>query len=62
MPTGRMFTVGRDAHFSGVRKTLECADDKEAVEKRRNLRRVSILEIWDDARTVVRLPGSLSLK
>ena len=33
MPTGRMFTVGRDAHFSGVRKTLECADDKEAVEK-----------------------------
>ena len=33
MPTGRMFTVGRDAHFSGVRKTLECADNKEAVEK-----------------------------
>jgi len=33
MPTGRIFTVGRDAHFSGVRKTLECTDDKEAVEK-----------------------------
>jgi hypothetical protein len=70
MPTGRIFTVGRDTH-----KTLECADDKEAVKKAtqltngldsrdlgRNLRTGSIREIWDDARRVVRLPGSLSLK
>jgi hypothetical protein len=49
-----MFTVGRDAHFSGVRKTLECADDKEAVEK--------ATQLTNDARRVVRLPGSLSLK
>ena len=59
MPTGRMFTVGRDAHFSGVR----CADDKEAVEKATQLTKGFDPErIWDDARRVVRLPGSLSLK
>ena len=59
MPTGRIFTVGRDAHFSGVRKTLECADDKEAVEKATQLTNGLDLKIWDDARVVVRLPGSL---
>ena len=60
MPTGRIFTVGRDAHFSGVRKTLECADDKEAVEKATQLTNgLEFREIWDDARAVVRLPGSL---
>jgi hypothetical protein len=59
MPTGRIFTVGRDAHFSGVRKTLECADDKEAVEKATQLTNGLDSRDLGDARAVVRLPGSL---
>ena len=37
-------------------------DRHDHRQQRRRSRRVSILEIWDDARRVVRLPGSLSLK
>jgi hypothetical protein len=62
MPKYRIFTVGRDAHFSGVPQTVECADDKEAVEKAMQLANGLDLEIWDHERMVARLPGSLSLK
>ena len=32
MPTYRIFTIGRDQHFSGMPKIVECADDNEAVD------------------------------
>jgi hypothetical protein len=59
MPTGRIFTVGRDAHFPAYGKLSNAPTTKRLSKKRRNLRTVSIREIWDDARAVVRLPGSL---
>jgi hypothetical protein len=30
MPAFRIYTVGRDGHFKGV-KGIECADDQEAI-------------------------------
>jgi hypothetical protein len=60
MPTGRIFTVDRDAHLCpAYGKPSNAPTTKRLSKKRRNLRTVSIREIWDDARAVVRLPGSL---
>ena len=58
----RIFTVGRDAHFSGVPQTVECADDKAAVEKAMQLSNDYDLEVWDHERMVARLANRLSLK
>jgi hypothetical protein len=59
MPTYRIFTVGRDAHFSGMPIIVECLDDKEAVDKAIHLANGLDLEIWDQKRMIARLPGNL---
>jgi PII-like signaling protein len=58
MSTYRIFTVGRDQHFSGMPVIVECVDDKEAVDKAMQLANGRDLEIWDHKRMVARLPSS----
>jgi hypothetical protein len=58
MPTYRIFTVGRDQHFSGMPEIVECVDDNEAVDKAMQLANGLDLEIWDHKRRVARIPSS----
>jgi hypothetical protein len=58
MPTYRIFTVGRDHHFSGMSEIVQCVDDNEAVDKAMQLANGLDLEIWDSRRIVARLPRS----
>ena len=53
----RVYMVGRDGRFLGPAKELECADDEEIVAKAMRMGSSLDLEIWDDTRLVVRLPG-----
>jgi hypothetical protein len=58
MPKYRIFTVGRDQHFSGMPKIVECVDDNDAVDQAMQLANGLDLEIWDHKRMVARLPSS----
>jgi hypothetical protein len=53
----RVYMVGRDGRFLGPAKELECADDEAIVAKAMRMGSGVDLEIWDDTRLVVRLPG-----
>ena len=57
MSTYRIFTVGRDQHFSGMPAIVDCFDDKEAIDKAMQLANGLDLEIWDHKRMVARLPS-----
>jgi len=52
----RIYTIGRSGHFLGAPEVVECADDKEAVEKAMQLAGGLDVEIWDDKRLVAPLP------
>ena len=52
----RIYTIGRGGHFLGGPDVVECADDKEAVEKAMQLAGDLDVEIWDDKRLVTPLP------
>jgi hypothetical protein len=54
----RIHVLGRGGHFLRTREVVECADDKEAVEKAVQLAAGFDVEIWDHKRFVARLPGS----
>jgi hypothetical protein len=54
----RVYVVGRDGRFLGPPKELECTNDKEIVTKAMRMGSALDLEIWDDTRLVVRLPGA----
>jgi len=53
----RIYTIGRGGHFLGAPDVVECADDKEAVEKAMQLAGGLDVEIWDHKRFVTPLPG-----
>ena len=53
----RIYTIGRGGHFLGGPEVVECADDKEAVEKAMQLARGFDVEIWDRKHLVTPLPG-----
>ena len=53
----RVYMVGRDGRFLGPAKELECTDDEAIVAKAMRMGSGVDLEIWDDTRLVVRLPG-----
>jgi hypothetical protein len=53
----RIYTIGRGGHFLGSPEVVECADDKEAVEKAMQLAGDLDVEIWDQKRLVTPLPG-----
>ena len=53
----RIYTIGRGGHFLGSPELVECADDKEAVEKAMQLAGGLDVEIWDHKRLVTPLPG-----
>ena len=52
----RIYTIGRGGHFLGGPDVVECADDKEAVEKAMQLAGGLDVEIWDHKRLVAPLP------
>ena len=54
----RIYTVGKEGHFNGPPKELECADDKEVVAVAMQMKNGLDLEIWDHKRFVVRLAVS----
>ncbi len=64
MPTTyRIYTIGRGGHFLGAAEVVECADDKEAIDKATQPDGLDV-EIWDHKRFVgrVRSPASLRLE
>ena len=56
MPTYRIHTVGRDGRFLGPHRVVDCAHDKEAVDKAMLIADGFAVEIWDFERFVKRLP------
>jgi hypothetical protein len=54
----RVYIIGRGGHLLGEPDVVECANDKEAVEKAVQLSAGLDVEIWDYKRFVARLPGS----
>jgi hypothetical protein len=55
VPEYRIFSITDDDHIAGPAQTIECEDDREAVEKARQFLDENILEIWEQARRVARL-------
>jgi hypothetical protein len=51
-----IYTVGRGGHFLGAPEVVECADDKEAIEKAIQVVKGFDAQIWDHRRFVARLP------
>jgi hypothetical protein len=60
----RIYTVGKDGHFTGPPQEVECADDNEAVATAMQMKNGLDMEIWDFKRFVTRLrisaPNSLN--
>jgi hypothetical protein len=52
----RIYTIGRGGDFLGAPEVVECADDKEAVEKAMQLAGGLDVEIWDHKRLVIPAP------
>ena len=60
MPAFRIYTVGRDGHFKGV-KGIECADDQEAIHEAQQALDGRDIELWERGRFITRLaakPGA----
>jgi hypothetical protein len=43
----RIYTIGRGGHFLGRPEVVECADDKEAVEKAMQVVNCFDAEVWE---------------
>jgi hypothetical protein len=56
----RIYTVGKDGHFTGPHKEVECADDREVVATAMQMKNGLDMEIWDHKRFVIRLSVSAS--
>ena len=55
----RIYVLGEGGHrFLRAPEVVECANDKEAVEKAAQLAAGFDVEIWDHKRFVARLPSS----
>ena len=54
--TYRIYTIGRDGLFKNI-EVVECADDREAVDRAIRAADGFDVEIWDYKRFVARLPG-----
>jgi hypothetical protein len=55
MPQYRIYTFRNDGHFSCVQR-LECADEREAVKKARQLVNRQDGELWESDRLIARFP------
>jgi hypothetical protein len=54
MPEFRIYTIGRDGHFSDA-KNIECADDQEAIQEAQQAVDGHDVELWQRGRFIVRL-------
>ncbi len=54
MPAYRVYTIRDDGNFSNDSEFIECADDKEAIEKAMQTMNGYALEIWDHSRLIAR--------
>ena len=62
MPTTYcIYTIGRGGHFLGAAEVVECADDKEAIDKATQPDGLDV-EIWDHKRFVARVRSPVSLR
>ena len=59
MPAYRIYSEGDDGNFSSAPDFVECADDREAVDKAIQGMNGHALEIWEHDRLVAQLPRSL---
>jgi len=53
MPDYRVYTIGRDGHFSDA-LDIVCADDQEAIEKARQAVDGRDVELWRQGRFIAR--------
>jgi hypothetical protein len=51
----RLYTFRDDGHFSGVQR-IECADEREAVQKASQLANRQDGEVWERDRLIARFP------
>jgi hypothetical protein len=56
--TYRIYTIGRGGHFLGAAEVVECADDKEVVDKAMQATDSLDVEIWDHKRFVASVGGT----
>jgi hypothetical protein len=58
MPAYRIYREGDDGNFSSAPEFVECADDKEVVDRAMQGMNDHALEIWEHDRLVAQLPRS----
>jgi len=51
----RIYPIGKDGHFVGPPKEVECADDREAISKAKQMQNGLDVEVWEHDRLVVHL-------
>jgi hypothetical protein len=51
----RIYKISPDNHIAGPPKVVECASDQEAVDIAKQKLNGLALEVWQGARTVIRL-------
>jgi hypothetical protein len=56
MPMYRVYFVDREGHIERPPEVIQCADDKEAAEKAKQFIDGQDIEVWDQARLVVKYP------
>ena len=54
----RIYTIGKDGHFTGLPQEVECADNRKVVATAIEMKDGLDMEIWDHKRFVARLPGA----
>ncbi len=57
LPAYRFFKM-QDGHVVGSSQIVHCEDDKEAVRHAKQLADGYDIEVWDEARCVIRIEGS----
>jgi hypothetical protein len=57
VPDYRIYTIDKQGHISGPPTVVDCTDDDEVLKRAQLTINGADVEIWQDARLVVRLPG-----
>jgi hypothetical protein len=57
MPHYRVYAITSDGHVTAPPTVIACADDQEAISKAAQLTNGEPVELWQDARFIVRFPS-----
>jgi len=55
MPTYRIYTFDQGGHVRRPPQVIECVNDEAAVKEARQLLDGKVIEVWEQARCIVRL-------